>query len=214
MIAYLHKFLIIAGVAGCFWVSPLLWPQAAAKISPQGLETEGLESKILSNILQLTFEGRRSGEGYFSHDGSKLIFQSERDPENPFFQIYLMDLTSGTTRRISPGYGKTTCGWIHPGGEKILFASTHSDPKARIRQVEAIEKRSQGKDRRYSWDFDENFELYETNQQSSYFKNLTNLPKTPFLNEVIVRFGISKADEHYHVPLLVSPWSYSTYRGS
>ena len=47
-----------------------------------------------------------------------------------------------------------------------------------------------------------------------YFKNLTNLPKTPFLNEVIVRFGISKADEHYHVPLLVSPWSYSTYRGS
>ena len=47
-----------------------------------------------------------------------------------------------------------------------------------------------------------------------YFKNLTNLPKTPFLNEVVVRFGISKADEHYHVPLLVSPWSYSTYRGS
>ena len=47
-----------------------------------------------------------------------------------------------------------------------------------------------------------------------YFKNLTNLPKIPFLNEVVVRFGISKSDEHYHVPLLVSPWSYSTYRGS
>ena len=47
-----------------------------------------------------------------------------------------------------------------------------------------------------------------------YFKNITNLPKTPFLNEVVVRFGISKPDEHYHVPLLVSPWSYSTYRGS
>ena len=47
-----------------------------------------------------------------------------------------------------------------------------------------------------------------------YFKNLTNLPKTPFLNEVVIRFGISKTDEHYHVPLLVSPWSYSTYRGS
>ena len=47
-----------------------------------------------------------------------------------------------------------------------------------------------------------------------YFKNLTNLPKTPFLNEVVIRFGISKSDEHYHVPLLVSPWSYSTYRGS
>ena len=47
-----------------------------------------------------------------------------------------------------------------------------------------------------------------------YFKNLTNLPKIPFLNEVIIRFGISKSDEHYHIPLLVSPWSYSTYRGS
>ena len=47
-----------------------------------------------------------------------------------------------------------------------------------------------------------------------YFKNITTLPKTPFLNEVVVRFGISKPDEHYHVPLLVSPWSYSTYRGS
>jgi len=47
-----------------------------------------------------------------------------------------------------------------------------------------------------------------------YFKKLTSLPKTPFLNEVVIRFGISKPDEHYHIPLLVSPWSYSTYRGS
>ncbi len=47
-----------------------------------------------------------------------------------------------------------------------------------------------------------------------YFKKMTDLPKTPFLNEVVIRFGISNSDEHYHVPLLVSPWSYSTYRGS
>ena len=47
-----------------------------------------------------------------------------------------------------------------------------------------------------------------------YFKKITNLPKTPFLNEVIIRFGVSNPKEHYHVPLLVSPWSYSTYRGS
>ena len=36
----------------------------------------------------------------------------------------------------------------------------------------------------------------------------------PFLDDVVVKFGISNAKEHYHVPLLVSPWSYSTYRGS
>jgi len=47
-----------------------------------------------------------------------------------------------------------------------------------------------------------------------YFKKITDLPKTPFLNEVIIKFGISNPKENYHVPLLVSPWSYSTYRGS
>ena len=47
-----------------------------------------------------------------------------------------------------------------------------------------------------------------------YFKKMVDLPKTPFLNEVVIRFGISNSKEHYHVPLLVSPWSYSTYRGS
>ncbi len=47
-----------------------------------------------------------------------------------------------------------------------------------------------------------------------YFKKMADLPKTPFLNEVVIRFGISNPKEHYHVPLLVSPWSYSTYRGS
>ena len=36
----------------------------------------------------------------------------------------------------------------------------------------------------------------------------------PFLDVVTVRFGVASAEQNYHVPLLVSPWSYSTYRGS
>ncbi len=36
----------------------------------------------------------------------------------------------------------------------------------------------------------------------------------PFLQKVPIRFGIADQEAHYHVPLLVSPWSYSTYRGS
>ena len=36
----------------------------------------------------------------------------------------------------------------------------------------------------------------------------------PFLGKVPVRFGVADADAHYHVPLLASPWAYSTYRGS
>ena len=41
-----------------------------------------------------------------------------------------------------------------------------------------------------------------------------NLPKIRFLDKVPVRFGIADAGAGYHVPLLCSPWSYSTYRGS
>lgn len=40
------------------------------------------------------------------------------------------------------------------------------------------------------------------------------LPEPNFLNQVSLDFGVAHANEHYHVPLLVSPWSYATYRGS
>jgi 5-hydroxyisourate hydrolase len=42
----------------------------------------------------------------------------------------------------------------------------------------------------------------------------TPLPEPPFAGEVVLRFGVADASRHYHVPLLVSPWSWSTYRGS
>ena len=42
----------------------------------------------------------------------------------------------------------------------------------------------------------------------------TTLPDPPFLDQVPLQFGIADAAGHYHVPLLCSPWSYSTYRGS
>nr|WP_157458522.1 hydroxyisourate hydrolase [Deinococcus arboris] len=45
-----------------------------------------------------------------------------------------------------------------------------------------------------------------------YFADLTAEP--PFLDVVTLRFTVAGTDAHYHVPLLVSPWSYSTYRGS
>jgi len=40
------------------------------------------------------------------------------------------------------------------------------------------------------------------------------LPEPAFLDVVVLRFGIDASQEHYHVPLLISPYSYSTYRGS
>ncbi|MFX3810226.1 hydroxyisourate hydrolase, partial [Streptococcus suis] len=40
------------------------------------------------------------------------------------------------------------------------------------------------------------------------------LDGVPFLDDVVIRFGLDNPDAHYHVPLLVSPYSFSTYRGS
>lgn len=41
-----------------------------------------------------------------------------------------------------------------------------------------------------------------------------DLPDPPFLDVVRIDFGVAETDAHYHVPLLVSPYAYSTYRGS
>jgi 5-hydroxyisourate hydrolase len=50
---------------------------------------------------------------------------------------------------------------------------------------------------------------------AAYFRALGHeLPEPPFLDEVVIAFGIADPHRDYHVPLLVSPWSYSTYRGS
>ena len=134
------------------------------------------EDDLLSNTRQLTFEGRRAGEGYFSADGTRMIFQSERDAANPFYQIYLMDLDTGDVDRVSPGYGKTTCAWIHPDMDKVLFASTHEDPEARQKMQAELDFRASGKQRRYSWDYDEQYEIYEQHLGTAERRNLTNSP--------------------------------------
>jgi len=49
----------------------------------------------------------------------------------------------------------------------------------------------------------------------TYFTELgTQLDDPPFLDKIVISFGIAIASQNYHVPLLVSPWAYSTYRGS
>jgi Tol biopolymer transport system component len=128
---------------------------------PAGEPQAPAEATFISRARQLTFEGRRAGEGYFSPDASRLVFQSEREPGNPFFQIYELDFDSGDVRRVSPGVGKTTCAYHRPGTGDIVFASTHHDPKSREYQQAEIEFRESGKERRYDWDYDPEMELYE-----------------------------------------------------
>jgi len=131
------------------------------------------EGRFLKNTRQLIYEGKRSGEGYFSAEGNALIFQSEREPENPFFQIYFLDLETGNSHCISTGIGKTTCAFLRPGTSEVLFASTHLDPNAVSKQKEEIELRAFGKNRCYSWDYDDQMDIFSAQRDGSGIKRLT-----------------------------------------
>lgn len=116
---------------------------------------------ILTNAKQLTFVGPRAGEGYFNKDGRLLIFQSEREKENPFYQIYVLNRETGKSVRVSPGVGKTTCAWIHPSDTKALFSSTHLDPALKEKTAKEWEERRNPVKGKYAWSFDETFDIFE-----------------------------------------------------
>jgi Tol biopolymer transport system component len=132
------------------------------------------ERDFLSRARRLTVEGKRAGEGYWSPDGKRMVFQSEREPRNPFYQIYVLDLETGDTKRISPGHGKTTCAFFRAGTDQILFASTHHDPRSKKLQEEELAFRASGKERRYAWDYDPEMEIYVYAEKTGALTRLTN----------------------------------------
>lgn len=132
------------------------------------------EASLLSNTFQLVTEGVRSGESYFNRDGSRLIYQAEVAGDNPFYQIFVRDLASGATSKVSPGIGLTTCAWIHPTLERVIFASTHEDPNARQKQAEEITMRNSAVQRGYAWDYDRHYEIYQADMDGTNLVNLTN----------------------------------------
>ncbi len=147
---------------------------AFAIVTSSFADEAGQEARFIRNARQLIFEGKRSGEGYFDPDGKHLIFQSERDEGNPFYQIYLLDLLSGDTARVSPGVGKTTCSFFQPGMSRVLFASTHHDPEAAAKQKAELEFRASGKQRRYSWDYDATMDIFSANRDGTQIQRLTD----------------------------------------
>jgi Tol biopolymer transport system component len=129
---------------------------------------------LISQSRQLTFDGVRSGEGYFNKDGTELVFQSERFEGNPFYQIYKMNLATGKTDLISTGKGQTTCAWVHPNNKKVMFSSTHLDPAFDDKVKAELVLRKQPT-QKYSWSFDENYDIFEKDLGSGKLKNLTNV---------------------------------------
>ena len=132
-------------------------------------------NELVTSSRQITFEGPRAGEGYFSADGKKMIFQSERQPGNPFYQMYIMDLGSGATNRVSPGQGMTTCGWIHPNMKQAMWSSTHLDKGLSQKVKKELEERNSPVKKRYSWSFDDNYSIFTSDLNGKNVKQLTTV---------------------------------------
>lgn len=77
-----------------------------------------------ASLTQLTFEGENA-EAYFAADGGSLIFQRRHAGEYECDQIFTIGTGGGEPDLVSTGRGRTTCAFFFPGGDRILYSSTH-----------------------------------------------------------------------------------------
>ncbi|MCX7793183.1 MAG: hypothetical protein N2257_02070 [Thermodesulfovibrionales bacterium] len=124
------------------------------------------EERYLSNIQQLTFEGD-NGEAYFSSDGKKLIYQSNRGYKCD--KIWIMNIDGTEKRMVSPSRGAHTCAFFFPDGKRILFSSTvHLEGDCPEQAVPA--------QKRYVWPLYP-YDIYVANIDGSGLKRLTENPE-------------------------------------
>lgn len=136
-------------------------------------KTDPREAAHLTNIRQVTHGFSKAGEGYFSPDGSKIIFQAARHGEDAY-QIYVADLKSDAKPlMVSTGKGKCTCAYFHPNGKSILFASSHLDPNL-DKPAEKGPAYSRGAG--YRWDFDEHMDIFRADPDGGNLVRLTDTP--------------------------------------
>ncbi|MCA9322658.1 MAG: M28 family peptidase [Planctomycetes bacterium] len=128
---------------------------------------EASKKPWLSNLRQLTFEGEKSGEGYFSPDGKEIVYQAVHEG-CPHYQIYRQSLATGERTMVSPGQGMTTCAFFHPTDGTILFASTHLDA-----DTHPAPPPSSG---RYAWSRHPSFDLFTVKRDGTGLVRLTDQP--------------------------------------
>jgi Tol biopolymer transport system component len=141
--------------------------------SPSDSQAASQEAKYISNIRQVTFGLPRAGEGYFSPDGTEIVYQAY-PIGYPFYQIYVQKLDERVPRRISPGRGRTTCSYFSPDGQQILFASAHTNPDLAHIELKARKLAAAGGHRRYEWAFDQHMDIYVCRHDGTALKRLTN----------------------------------------
>ena len=155
---------------------PALLLVAASWVHAEEPKLSELESKYLTGVRQVTDGFEKAGEGYLSPDGKTIIYQAIRQ-EYPFYQIYTQPLSGGEPTLVSTGRGRTTCAYFAPDGEKIIFASSHTDPMLKETETEAIKQAEEdartGRRRRYSWPFDPHMDIYQANPDGSNLQRLT-----------------------------------------
>jgi len=127
------------------------------------------EEKHLHNVRQLTFGGQNA-EAYFSFDDRYLIFQHQGEGV-PCDQMYIIpvgtpDGKPAQARLVSTGKGRTTCGYFFPGGDRILFSSTHaSSPECPPKPDYS---------RGYVWPIYNTYEIYTAKPDGSDLRQLTH----------------------------------------
>ena len=84
------------------------------------LAEDSIESNFLSNVRQVTSGMTKAGEGYFSPDGTEIVYQAE-PLQFPFYQIYRQKLSGGEPQRLSTGRGRTTCSYFSPDGKRNAY---------------------------------------------------------------------------------------------
>ena len=120
----------------------------------------------LRNIKQLTFGGQNA-EAYFSHDGSELIFQTNRD-SMPCDAIFRMNSDGSNVHMVSNGQGVTTCSFIAPDGKAIIYASTYLGGDS----CPARPDMSRG----YVWALYKSYDIFKADPDG---KNIVRLTDTP-----------------------------------
>ena len=102
-------------------------PAPFRPVPPTGVAADTLirtGERHFAHLWQLTFGGQNA-EAYWSGDGRKFIYQWTSGAW-PCDQQYVYDLATGARTRVSPGTGRTTCGYFYDHDRRVLFASTHA----------------------------------------------------------------------------------------
>lgn len=118
----LRRLFPVVFLAGCSGGGSAPAPAPAPGALARPVPAEAGE-RHLTNIRQITFGGNNA-EAYFSRSGRQLIFQRQEQVDQGCDQEYVINVDGSGLRRISNGWGRTTCGFFYADDRRVLYSST------------------------------------------------------------------------------------------